>query len=163
MVMIQTDAAINKGNSGGALVNSRGELVGINSMILSETGGFNGIGFAIPSNTARDIMQQLIQHGQVRYGSIGRLDVEPIDRDTALYNRLGDVEGLIIDRIAREGPAYRAGLRPIDVIVSVNGQKITDANQLSRLIVGLPVGSKAKFAIVRRGRPMTLDVDIVAR
>jgi S1-C subfamily serine protease len=161
--LIQTDAAINKGNSGGALVNSRGELVGINSMIYSETGGNNGIGFAIPSNAARDIMQQLIQHGEVRYGSIGTVYLEPIDRPTARYNRLGDVEGLVVDRLARNSSAYLAGLRPIDIIVSVNGQKTTDPNQLNRLIVGLPVGSKAKFEIVRNGRPMSIEVPVVAR
>lgn len=161
--LIQTDAAINRGNSGGALVNSRGELVGINSMIYTETGGFNGIGFAIPSNAARDIMQQLIQHGEVRYGSIGTVYFEPIDRATARYNRLGDVEGLLVDRIARNSPAYRAGLRPIDIVVSVNGQKVTDPNQLTRIIVGLPVGSRAKFEVVRGGRTITLDVPVEAR
>lgn len=161
--LIQTDAAINRGNSGGALVNSRGELVGINSMIYSETGGFNGIGFAIPSNVARDIMQQLIAHGEVRYGSIGNVSFEPIDRGTARYNRLGDVEGLLVDRMYRDSSAYKAGLRPIDIVVSVNGQKTTDPNQLVRLIVGLPIGSRAKFEVVRNGRTMTIDVPVVAR
>jgi S1-C subfamily serine protease len=161
--LIQTDAAINQGNSGGALVNARGELVGINSMIYSESGGNVGLGFAIPSNTAREIMQQLIQHGEVRYGSIGRLTYRQIDRATARYNGLGDVGGLLIWNMNRDESAYRGGLRPGDLVTAVNGQEIKDADQLTRLIYGLSVGSTARFEIVRQGRRMTINVPVVQR
>jgi S1-C subfamily serine protease len=160
---VQTDAAINPGNSGGALINARGELVGINSMIYSDTGGFLGIGFAIPSNVARDIMQQLIDHGEVRYGSIGRINWRTIDRETAEYNGLGSSAGVMVWAIDRGSSAYRAGLRSWDIVVSVNGQRTTDPNQLVRLVWGSPVGGTAQFEVVRRGRQVTIDVPVVAR
>ena len=161
--MIQTDAAINPGNSGGALVNARGELVGINSMIRSDTGEFSGIGFAIPSNVARAIMTELIQHGEVRYGSIGEVRLRAVDRDTATYNGLGDSPGVVIMDMDPDSSAYRAGLRPYDLVIAINGQKITDPSQLGRLVTGAPVGTQAKFDVLRRGRPMSLNVQIVAR
>jgi serine protease DegQ len=161
--LIQTDAAINQGNSGGALVNARGELVGINSMIYSESGGNVGLGFAIPSNTARDIMQQLIQHGEVRYGSVGNISFRVIDRDTARYNRLGDVGGLLVWSMARGGPAHRAGLQSYDIVTAVNGTAVKDQDELQRLIYGLKVGSMAKFEIVRRGQRLTINVPVEAR
>jgi S1-C subfamily serine protease len=161
--MIQTDAAINQGNSGGALVNARGELVGINSMIYSDTGGFLGIGFAIPSNVARDIMQQLIDHGEVRYGSVGVVRWRPIDRETAEYNGLGSSAGVLIVSMERGSSAFRAGLRPYDIVVSVNGQRTTDPDQLMRLIYAAPVGNAAKFQVVRRGQQLAVDVEVVQR
>jgi len=161
--LIQTDAAINPGNSGGALVNSRGELVGINSMIYSETGGYQGIGFAIPSKIAREIMQQLIEHGEVRYGSIGKIEWRPIDRGTARYNGLGDVDGLLVFSIVRNSSAYRAGLRPGDIVTAVNGQKTTEADQLTRLVWGAPINGTVKLTVVREGRQLTVDVPVVPR
>ncbi len=161
--MIQTDAAINPGNSGGALVNARGELVGINSMIRSDTGEFSGIGFAIPSNVARAIMTELIQHGEVRYGSIGEVRMRAVDADTAEYNGLGESAGIVVLDMDPGSSAYRAGIRPYDLVVAVNGQKTTDVSQLSRLIIGATVGSQAKFDVLRRGRALSISVPIVAR
>ena len=161
--MIQTDAAINPGNSGGALVNARGELVGINSMIRSDTGEFSGIGFAIPSNVARAIMNELIQHGEVRYGSIGEVRMRAVDRDTAAYNGLGESAGIVMLDMDPDSSAYKAGLRPYDLVVAVNGQKTTDMAQLGRIIIGSPVGSTARFDVLRRGRALTVTVQIVAR
>jgi S1-C subfamily serine protease len=161
--VIQTDAAINPGNSGGALVNSRGELVGINSMIYTETGGYQGIGFAIPSNTAREIMGQLMRYGEVRWGSIGALNLLTVDRAVAQYNGLGDVVGAGIRAIAQSSSAFRAGLRRGDVIVEMNGQKITDADQLTRLIIAAQPGSVAKIVVVRNGRRLPFDVPVVNR
>jgi S1-C subfamily serine protease len=162
--LIQTDAAINQGNSGGALVNARGELVGINSMIYTESGGNVGLGFAIPSNVARDIMQQLVQHGEVRYGSVGNsVSYRVIDRDTARYNGLGDVGGVLVWQMARTDSAYRAGLRPYDIVVAVNGREVKEPDEITRLIYSLPVGGTARFDVVRRGQRQSLNVPVVAR
>jgi S1-C subfamily serine protease len=159
---IQTDAAINKGNSGGALVNARGELVGINSLIYSETGGYQGIGFAIPSNDAHRMMDELISNGVVRWGSIQVVCVT-IDRSQAQYYGLGDAGGALVRLFARNSSAYRAGLRPNDLIVGVNGHKISDADELDRVIIQTPIGSMAKVDFLRNGRPMTLQVPVVIR
>jgi S1-C subfamily serine protease len=160
---IQTDAAINPGNSGGALVNGRGELVGINSMIYSETGGYQGIGFAIPSNDAHRIMDDLVNNGAVRWGSIGQVALVSIDRAQAQYYGLGDTGGALVRIISPTSPAYRAGLQRNDLIVAVNGQKIADADELDRVIIKAKIGSTAKLDLMRSGRPMSLDVPIVKR
>jgi S1-C subfamily serine protease len=161
---IQTDAAINPGNSGGALVNSRGELVGINTMIISVSGGYQGIGFAIPSNTARDIMRELVANGTVSWGSIGRgVRFIQLDRQAAREYGLGDVEGLAVYQIAQESNLYKAGLRPGDVIVEFNGQPVRAFDEFNRLVIRTPVGSRAPITVVRNGRRLTINVPIVAR
>jgi S1-C subfamily serine protease len=160
---IQTDAAINPGNSGGALVNARGELVGINTMIYSETGGYQGIGFAIPSNLARNIMTELIDHGAVTWGSIGDIVWFTIDRNIAARNDL-DVTGAYVRSISSASPAYRAGLEPGDIVTTLNGQRITDADQIDRVVVRQKVGGTIKLGVRKRnGRTATIDVPIVAR
>jgi S1-C subfamily serine protease len=163
---IQTDAAINPGNSGGALVNARGELVGINTMIYSSSGGYQGIGFAIPSNTAREIMNELIKNGVVRWGSLGAgrtVQWYEIDRTTARQNDLGDVEGLLVRQMLRESPLYTAGLRPRDIVVRFNGQPVTTLEQLNRLVIRAKPGSRVPMEVVRDGRPITIDVPIRER
>ncbi len=161
---IQTDAAINPGNSGGALVNSRGELVGINTMIYSVSGGYQGIGFAIPSNTARDIMRELVANGEVRWGSIGgRVRLLEVDRRTARAYGLGDVEGIAVYQIAPDANLYEAGARTGDVIIAFNGQPVTTVDQLNRLVIPAPVGSRVPVTVVRNGRRLTLDVPIHPR
>jgi S1-C subfamily serine protease len=161
---IQTDAAINPGNSGGPLVNARGELVGINSMIYSESGGNQGIGFAIPSNTAHKIMDELIKNGSVRWGSLGGgFRLYELDRATARANGLGDVQGLYVSRMSPQASLYRAGIRPGDIITSFNGENVTSVDQLNRLTVVAPVGSRVKLQIVRDDRRVSVDVPIVAR
>jgi S1-C subfamily serine protease len=160
---IQTDAAINPGNSGGALVNTRGELVGINTMIYSETGGYQGIGFAIPSDVARRIMTELIEHGTVTWGSIGDIVWFTIDQNIAARNDL-DVTGAYVRSIASASPAYRAGLEPGDIVTTLNGQHITDADQIDRVVVRQKVGSTITLGVRKRnGRMVTIDVPIVAR
>jgi S1-C subfamily serine protease len=160
---IQTDAAINPGNSGGALVNTRGELVGINTMIYSETGGYQGIGFAIPSDVARRIMTELIEHGTVTWGSIGDIVWFTIDQNIAARNDL-DVTGAYVRSISSASPAYRAGLEPGDIVTTLNGQRITDADQIDRVVVRQNVGSTIKLGVRKRnGRTVTIDVPIVAR
>jgi serine protease Do len=160
---IQTDAAINPGNSGGALVNARGELVGINTMIYSETGGYQGIGFAIPSNSARRIMGELIKNGSVTWGSIGDIVWFNVDQAVAARNDL-DVTGAYVRDISRASPAYRVGLAPGDIVTTVDGQKVTSSEQIDRVVVGKKVGSTIRLTVRKRdGRMSTLDVPIVAR
>ena len=158
---IQTDAAINPGNSGGALVNARGELVGINSMIYSETGGYQGIGFAIPSNSARMLMEELVAHGSVSWGSIGFVDL--LDASTARRYGFGELRGPIVTRINTGSAAYRGGLRPNDVIVTFAGQPVTDASQLSILVARAKTGTQVKMDIERDGRRLSLNVPVESR
>ena len=160
---IQTDAAINPGNSGGALVNARGELIGINTMIVSGTGGYQGIGLAIPSMTARGIMDELIKNGSVTWGDIGRIQWVTIDRESARRYGLGDIEGSMVYSIGRSSAAYRAGLQPEDIVVSFNGAKVADAEQLDRLIIQSKPGTRAKLDVVRDGRRTTIEVPVVSR
>jgi Do/DeqQ family serine protease len=156
---IQTDAAINPGNSGGALVNSRGELVGINTAIYSQSGGYQGIGFAVPSNLARRIVQDLIKYGQVRRGSIGFMEVAPLT--SRLADELGadSTEGVVIMRMAR-GAAYEAGIEPGDIILSVNGTKVTDGAQLVKLIADAPIGGTVAVDVLREGRRRSFKVPV---
>jgi Do/DeqQ family serine protease len=158
---IQTDAAINPGNSGGALVNARGELVGINTAIFTQSGGYQGIGFAVPSNLARRIVSELIQYGQVRRGSIGFMEVAPLT--TRVAEELGapvSTEGVVIVRMARGGAAFDAGIEPGDVILSVNGQKISDGAQLVKIIADAPIGSTVNVEVLRDGRRRTYKVAV---
>lgn len=158
---IQTDAAINPGNSGGALVNARGELVGINSMIYSETGGYQGIGFAIPSNSARMLMEELVAHGSVSWGSIGFVDL--LDASTARRYGFGELPGPIVTRINTGSAAYRGGLRLNDIIVAFAGQPVTDASQLSILVARAKAGSQVKMDVQRDGRRVSLNVLVESR
>ena len=157
---IQTDAAINPGNSGGALIDERGDLVGINTAILSETGGYQGIGFAVPSNLARRVVDELIRAGYVRRGSIGSLQVAGLTTGDAEYLGLEDTHGAYVTRMARSSPAYEAGIRPGDVIVGFNGTRIEDPAQLLRLLADSKIGSTATVDLIRRGRRMELRVPI---
>jgi len=160
---IQTDAAINPGNSGGALVNSRGELVGINTLIYSQTGGYQGISFAVPSNIARIVMDELIANGEIVRGSIGNVTFVDVQGQCAVQARVQSGEGACIYEMYRSDPAYRAGLLPVDVVVSFNGTTITDASQLQRLILDSTVGSTARIELIRAGRRMSAEVPIVRR
>jgi Do/DeqQ family serine protease len=157
---IQTDAAINPGNSGGALVNARGELVGINTAIFSQSGGYQGIGFAVPSKLARRVVSDLQQFGQVRRGSIGYVLLAPLTPQLAQELGAPDTRGVLITRMQRRTPAFDAGLRPGDIVVSFNGTAITDGGQLSRLIQDSRIGDRATFGIIRDGRRIELPIPI---
>jgi len=157
---IQTDAAINPGNSGGALVNVRGELVGINTAIYSETGGYQGIGFAVPSNIARTVVDDIIRYGQVRRGSIGFIEVSPLTARVARQLGAPDPNGLLVSRMRRDSEAYRAGLRPGDIIVSFNGQPFTDTQHLQRAIADAPVGSTVRVGVIRDGRRQEIRIRV---
>ncbi len=157
---IQTDAAINPGNSGGALINARGELVGINTAIFSQSGGYQGIGFAVPSNLARRVVDDLKKFGVVRRGSIGYFEAQPLTSRVANELRAPTTDGLVVMRISRVSPAYEAGLRPGDVILSLNGKAITDAAAFMRTIADAPVGSTVGLEILRDARRQTLKVPV---
>jgi S1-C subfamily serine protease len=158
---IQTDAAINQGNSGGALVNARGELVGINSMIYSESGGNLGIGFAIPSNLAQRIMKELVTSGSVRWGSIGY--VQWIDPAIARRYYGVAVNGPIIARLDPQSAAYRAGLRAGDIVLSLNGEATETREEIDGLIARAGVGSRATFEVERNGRTLSVAVPVESR
>ena len=157
---IQTDAAINPGNSGGALVNTRGELVGINTAIFSQSGGYQGIGFAVPSNLARRIVSDLTQFGEVRRGSIGYVEIAPLSTFVADELGVPTASGVLIQAMRRDTPAYRAGIRPGDVIVAFNGTDVIDSAQLSRQIQDTAIGSTATATVIRAGQRIDLDVSI---
>ena len=161
---IQTDAAINSGNSGGALVNARGELVGINTMIYTESGGFVGIGFAIPTNAARPIMQSLIKDREVIRGSLGTFNLRQLTAAQAREYGLGDQAGVVINsRMYTADPATRAGMRPGDLILSFNGQRVTDHSLLLRVIADARIGSTAKIEAMRGGKRMAFEVQVERR
>ena len=157
---IQTDAAINQGNSGGALVNGRGELVGINTMIYSETGGNVGIGFAVPSNLAQRIMGELIKNGRVVRGWIGNLILRTISAEQAQRNNLGDEGGVFVWNLYKSDPAFRAGLAGRDIIVGVNGKRVTEQSEFQRIIADAPIGSTVTLDVIRRGEKQAIKVQV---
>ena len=158
---IQTDAPINPGNSGGALVNDRGELVGINTAILSNGGGGNeGIGFAIPVNLARNIMNQILDHGKVTRGYLGVV-VQPITPAMAKALGQGDqAKGALVGDVSPKGPAQASGVERGDIILSVNGQPVSDANELRNTIAMLPPGETVKLQIARNGSTRDISVKL---
>jgi serine protease Do len=158
---IQTDAAINPGNSGGALVNSRGELVGINTMIFSRTGGYQGIGFAVPSNLVKRILDTLVKEGEVVRGSIGNLTYVTVTADQVRNARLGNQGGVYVQGMYRSDPAYAAGIRPRDIIIGFNGKPVTEQSQFQRLIADLRIGATARVDVLRGGERRTFEVPVV--
>ncbi|GAB4325201.1 MAG: DegQ family serine endoprotease [Candidatus Zixiibacteriota bacterium] len=156
---IQTDAAINPGNSGGALIDLNGRLIGINTAIFSRSGGYQGIGFAIPSNIARDVMESIIRTGRVARGWLG-LSFQDIDDALQRAFGLEDKRGAIVNGTTPAGPADRAGIEQGDVIVSFQDEAIIDANDLRRRIALAPVGSEVVVGIVRGGREQRITVTV---
>jgi Do/DeqQ family serine protease len=156
---LQTDAPINQGNSGGALVNSAGELIGINSQILSPSGGNIGIGFAIPSNMARTVVEQLINAGAVRRGQLGVV-VQAVTADIAASMGLKDTKGLIVSSVQPGSAAARAGVTQGDVILAINGQEINEPNVLRNLVAATAPGSEVTLKVLRDGREQELRVTV---
>jgi serine protease Do len=159
---IQTDAAINPGNSGGALINSRGELIGINTGIYSESGGYQGIGFAVPSKLARKVVDDLMQYGEVRRGSIGALGIEKLTPQLAEEVGVTGTAGALVSRMSRVSEAYDAGLRPGDVIVGLNGQAIDDPSQFLRLVADSKPGTTALVKVLRGARTLEFKLPVVS-
>ena len=159
---IQTDAAINFGNSGGALVDVSGNLIGINSAIYSQTGGSVGIGFAIPVSTAKTVMEAIIQHGQVVRGWIG-VETQDITPEIAESFGLARDKGTIIAGVVRNGPADRAGMRPGDILLTVAGQPVASTTEMLNMIAQLTPGEKAKMTVMRKNREAALEVNVAKR
>jgi Do/DeqQ family serine protease len=160
---IQTDASINPGNSGGALVNLNGELVGINSAILSRTGGNIGIGFAIPVNMVKSVMEQLIEHGSVRRGLLG-VSIYTLTPDLA--QALGappDVQGALVSEVAPNSAAEKAGIKLNDIITSVNNQPVRSNGELRNAIGLLRIGDKVEIGLLRDGKPRKVTANIGER
>jgi serine protease Do/serine protease DegQ len=156
---IQTDASINPGNSGGALVNLRGELIGINTAILSRSGGNIGIGFAIPVNMARSVMEQLIRYGSVKRGQLG-VSMYTVTPDIAHSLGLPSAVGALVSQVVEGSPADHAGIRTGDVITSVNGQPVKSNSELRNTIGLLRVGDKVEIGLLRDGKPLRVTAVI---
>jgi Do/DeqQ family serine protease len=156
---LQTDAPINQGNSGGALINTRGELIGISSQILSTSGGNIGIGFAIPSNMARNVVDQILESGKVHRGQLG-VSIQPMTPELASKFGLSDVQGVLVNSVIPNGPAAKAGLRQGDVIVDFNGAAVTDGNTLRNHVASTAPGTKVNLGIFRDHQKQQIQVTL---
>jgi len=159
---IQTDAAINPGNSGGALIDSAGNLVGINTAIYSRSGGSLGIGFAIPASSAKNVMEQIIQTGGVTRGWIG-VEAREITPEMSESFRLGATAGVLIEGVLRGGPAERAGLKPGDVLVAIEGKPVKDPNAMLNLVAALVPGKPASIRLRRDNKDVDVQVAVGKR
>ena len=156
---IQTDAAINPGNSGGALVNLKGELVGINTAILSRNGGYQGVGFAIPSDMARPIMDMLVKNGKVTRGYLG-VNIATVNKEVAKKANLTTVHGVLITSVEPKSPAAKAGLKQGDVVVALDGADIRDSNKLRNTIAMRGAGKGAELTILRGTAKQTVKLTL---
>ncbi len=156
---IQTDAAINPGNSGGPLVNLNGEVVGINTAIFTRSGGYMGVGFAIPINLAESIATQLINHGEVTRGYLGVL-IQPLTNELASSFGLEDNNGILISQVTNDTPAERAGLKSGDIIVEFDGQQVSTVGSFRNRVALTPPGSNSKITVIRNGKQKDLSVTL---
>jgi serine protease DegS len=152
---VQTDAAINPGNSGGALINAHGELIGINTAIYSRSGGSQGIGFAIPSYQAADVMKQIIEHGHVQRGWLG-IEAQDLTRELAETFGLGDTHGMLVAGVLRGGPADQAGIEPGDVIDRVDGDDVASAHSAMSRIARAGPDTRLELEGIRDGERFTV-------
>jgi len=159
---IQTDAAINPGNSGGALVDANGNLTGINTAIFSKSGGSQGIGFAIPTKLALDVMKSIIEHGQVIRGWLG-IEVQPLTQELAESFGLKDRPGIVVAGIFRDGPAQKAGLQLGDVILNINGELAGDGRRSMNQVARTKPGEKIAIGVMRNGKELKLTAEIGLR
>lgn len=156
---IQTDAAINPGNSGGALVDVKGRLVGINTAILSRSGGFQGIGFAIPSDLARSVMQQLVESGKVVRGYIG-VSIQDINSELADAFKIKEHTGALVAEVVPGSPAAKGGLKSGDVITELNGEKVVDSRRLKLTVADIRPGKEVTAKVLRDGKPMDIKITV---
>ncbi|MEN0613141.1 serine endoprotease DegP [Klebsiella indica] len=156
---IQTDAAINRGNSGGALVNLNGELIGINTAILAPDGGNIGIGFAIPSNMVKNLTDQMIKYGQVKRGELGIMGTE-LNSELAKAMKVDAQRGAFVSQVLPNSAAAKAGIKAGDVITSLNGKAISSFAALRAQVGTMPVGSKVELGLLREGKPVTVTVEL---
>jgi Do/DeqQ family serine protease len=159
---IQTDAAINPGNSGGALVDAGGNLVGINTAIFSRSGGSMGIGFAIPVSTAKMVLEQIVKNGSVTRGWIG-VEVQEITPPVAESFKLGSARGALIAGVLRGGPADKAGVKPGDVLVEVEGKPVADPTSMLNMIAALAPGNSARLKLKRQGKDVEANITVGRR
>ncbi len=159
---IQTDAAINPGNSGGALTDTSGNLIGINTAIYSRSGGSLGIGFAIPVDAAKQIMQQIIETGSVTRGWLG-VSMQDITPELAESLKLKSTLGTLIAGVLKNGPADDAGIKPGDVLTAVNGKSVSNASEMLNMVAALPTGKVAILSILRNGEAIDIQVQIGKR
>ena len=155
---IQTDAAINPGNSGGALLNARGELVGINTAIMSRTGGYQGIGFAVPSSMARQVMDNLVKYKKVVRGWLG-VSIQEVTSDLAEEFGVRNLKGALVSRVMKGSPADKAGIRQGDVILQFNGKEVEDTGHLRNMVSQTPISSVVKVRLLRQKKE--IDVEVV--
>ncbi|MGY6662065.1 MAG: Do family serine endopeptidase [Glycocaulis sp.] len=156
---LQTDVAINRGNSGGPLFNMDGQVVGVNTAIFSPTGASVGISFSIPSNIAAPIVRQLAEFGETRRGWLG-VNVQAVTADTAEALGLASPRGAIVSRVDPDGPAYAAGIERGDLILAFNGEVVPDDRRLPRMVADTAIGSRVSVDVLRRGEPLTLEVEV---
>jgi serine protease Do len=159
---IQTDASINPGNSGGPLLNLKGEVVGINTIIVSRGGGNDGIGFAIPVNMAKGIVEQLKNKGEVTRGWLG-VGIQDLTPELTKYYNVKDQKGVLVTQVYEEDPADRAGIKSSDIITEVNGKKVSSSRDLSRTIANSSVGERISITIMRDGKQKTIYVELDKR
>ena len=159
---IQTDAAINPGNSGGALVDVSGNLIGINSAIYTRTGGSQGIGFAIPTSVAKQVMEQIIKNGSVTRGWIG-VEAQDMSKELAESFKLPNTSGALIAGVVKSGPADKAGVKPGDILLAVEGKPVTDSLGMLNLIAALPPGKPAAFTMMRNQTEVQLKITVGKR
>ncbi len=158
--MIQTDTAINQGNSGGPLVNIYGEVIGLNTFILSESGGNIGIGFSIPIDRVKKISRELIKYGKIRAIWFG-FKVQDINPMLAQHFKLETMDGVLVNFVEEGAPSYQAGLRKGDIIIEINGQKITNTEEAELSVTDISVGDKIKIIVIRDGKTIELQIDAV--
>jgi len=156
---IQTDAAINPGNSGGPLVNLNGEVIGMNTAIFSQSGGYQGIGFAIPINMAKNVMESLMSHGKVVRGWLGVM-IQPVTPEIAQSFGLQETTGALVGDVVKDGPADKAGIKRGDVVVALNGQSVDTANTLRNLVAQTDVKKTVSVGVMRNGKAETVQVTI---
>ncbi len=156
---IQTDAAINPGNSGGALLNARGELVGVNTAIISRTGGYQGIGFAVPSSMARQVMDSLVKYKKVVRGWLG-VSIQEVTSDLAEEFGVRNLRGALVSRVMKGSPADKAGIKQGDVILQYNGKDIEDTGHLRNMVSQTPIGSKVKIRLLRQKKEVEVEVAV---
>jgi Do/DeqQ family serine protease len=159
---IQTDAPINPGNSGGPLVNIKGDVIGINTAIATQSGGYMGVGFAIPSNSARMVMDQLLKHGKVERGLLG-VNIQDVTQALAKSFGRPDTNGALVSQVVRGGPAEKAGIKPGDIILDFNGTPVGGASQLKNIVGQTKPGSPAKVTVWRDKKTVTLSVTLAER
>jgi serine protease Do len=156
---IQTDAAINKGNSGGPLFNLKGEVVGINTAIFSPTGGSVGIGFSVPANTAKNVVDQLVKYGETRRGWLG-VKIQAVTDDIAESMSLGKARGALVADVTPTGPAEKAGIQSGDVIIEFNGRAVNSMNDLPKIVAETEIGKQVPVKLLRKGAEMSVTAEV---